>query len=97
MSRKHTALASAALFAVLAIVGSAFCLSNSPSLGEHWVNKNQVVTTSVIKVHTDRGVITLPGRADSWDKVEDAKFVADSLAQVQIVNNQVSMWPMSKE
>jgi hypothetical protein len=98
MKRKYIALASTALFAGLVLVGSAFCLNNSSSMnGKHWANQNQVVKQSVIKVHTDRGVITLPGRADSWDKVEDAEFVADSLAEVQIVNNQVSMWPISKE
>ena len=63
--------------------------------GKHWANQNQVVSQSVIKVHTDRGVITLRGRADSWDQVEDAQFIADGLAEVQIVNNQVSMWPIS--
>ena len=97
MKRKYIVLASTALLAGLALGGSAFCLSNSSSTsGEHWANSRQVVSRSVIKVHTDRGVITLPGRADSWTQVEDAEFVADSLAEVQIVNNQVSMWPISK-
>jgi hypothetical protein len=97
MKRKYMVLASTALLAGLAIGGSAFSLSNwSSTNGKHWANQRQVVSRSVIKVHTDRGVITLPGRADSWDKVEDAEFVADSLAEVQIVNNQVSMWPISK-
>ena len=44
---------------------------------------------SVIKVHTDHGVITMPGKADSWDQVENAVFVADSIADVQVVNNEV--------
>jgi hypothetical protein len=98
MKRKYIVLASTALLAGLVIGGSAFCLNNSPSANaNHWANQRQVVSRSVIKVHTDRGVITLPGRADSWTEVEDAEFVADSLAEVQIVNNQVSMWPISKE
>ena len=98
MKRKYTALASTALFAGLLIVGSAFGLTNSSSPNaKHWANQSQVVRRSVIKVHTDRGVITLPGRADSWDQVEDAQFVADSLAQVQMVNNEVSMWPICEE
>jgi hypothetical protein len=98
MKRKYPLLASTALLAGLAIVGSAFCLGSSPSVeSKHWANQRQVVTRSVIKVHTLRGVITFPGRVDSWDKAEDAEFVADSLVQVQIVNNQVSMWPISKE
>ena len=97
MKRKYIVLASTALLAGLVIGSSAFCLSNSPSTnGKHWANQRQVVSRSVIKVHTDRGVITLPGRADSWAEVEDAEFVADSLAEVQIVNNQVSMWPINK-
>jgi osmotically-inducible protein OsmY len=50
---------------------------------------NQVVGQSVIKVHTDKGVITLPGRGDSWDALENAEFVADSLADIQMVNNEV--------
>jgi hypothetical protein len=98
MKRKYILLASTALLASLVIGGSALCLSNPSSTnGKHWANQRQVISRSVIKVHTDRGVITLPGRADSWAEVDDAEFVADSLAQMQMVNNQVSMWPMSKE
>lgn len=48
---------------------------------------------SVIKVHTDRGVITLAGSPDSWELVEEAVFVADSIADVQLVNNEVG-WPV---
>jgi osmotically-inducible protein OsmY len=96
MKRNDGAVVGAALFAGLVMVGSAFCLGNSCSMkGEHSEKQNQIVRRSVIKVHTDRGVITLPGRADSWDAVEYAEFVADSLADVQMVNNQVSMF--SKE
>ncbi|HYL58306.1 MAG TPA: hypothetical protein VEU51_05505 [Candidatus Acidoferrales bacterium] len=44
---------------------------------------------SVIKVHTDHGVITMSGSPDSWEQVEEAVFVADSIADVQLVNNEV--------
>lgn len=44
---------------------------------------------SVIKVHTDRGVITMFGTVDSWNQVEDALFVAESIADVQMVNNEI--------
>lgn len=44
---------------------------------------------SVIKVHTDRGVITLNGTVDSWNQVEDALFLAESIADVQMVNNEI--------
>ena len=96
MKRKYIVLASTALLAALVTVGSAFCLSNSSSTNSKHLANQRVVSRSVIKVHTDRGVITLPGRADSWAEAEDAEFVADGLAEVQMVNNQVSMWPMSK-
>lgn len=51
---------------------------------------------SVIKVHSDRGVIVLPGAADNWDQVEDALLVADSLADVQMVNNEVG-WTVGSD
>lgn len=95
MKRNYSTVAFTALF-VVAIVGSALCLVNPYGMsGKTWEKQNQVVSRSVIKVHTDRGVITLPGRADTWDQVEDAQFIADGLAEVQVVNNQVSMWPIS--
>ena len=53
--------------------------------------ETQVAMASVIKVHTNRGVITLPGTADSWDQVEDAVFVAESIADVQMANSGVPM------
>jgi len=94
MKRNYTAVISTAFIAGLVLVGSAFSLNNSLMKGERWEKQNQIVRRSVIKVHTDRGVITLPGRADSWDTVEHAEFVADSLADVQMVNNQVAMYPI---
>jgi hypothetical protein len=47
-------------------------------------------------VHTNRGVITLPGSADTWDAAENAMFVADSIADVQVVNNEIP-WRISYE
>jgi hypothetical protein len=44
---------------------------------------------SVIKVHTDHGVVTIPGSANSWDAVDRAVFVADSIADLQIANSEV--------
>jgi osmotically-inducible protein OsmY len=48
----------------------------------------------VVKVHTGHGVITLPGSADSWEAADNAVFVADSIADVQIVNNEIP-WRIS--
>lgn len=88
MNRTYVAAIVASVFAALIMVGSALSLSNSSaSKDERW-GKNQVVK-SVIKVHTDKGVITLPGRGDSWEALENAEFVADSLADIQLVNNEV--------
>lgn len=55
-----------------------------------------MVRASIIKVHTDHGVIILPGTADSWDAVENAVFVADSIADFQMVNNEVP-WQIDYE
>ena len=78
----------------IALVGPGFCLTrstanNSPATVSH----SQVPIHEVIKVHTERGVVTLPGKADSWDAVENAIFVADSIADVQMVNNEVPFQP----
>ena len=98
MKRKYTTLASTVLFAVLVLVGTAFCLGNSTSMnGKHPAKQTQVVKHSVIKVHTNRGVITIPGRADSWDEVENAEFVAERLARVQTVNNQSPLRPTTNQ
>lgn len=100
MKQKHFAIVAIGFFAVLGIVGSALCvshLSSARSQSENWEKQNRVVSQNVIKVHTDRGVIALPGRADSWDSAERAEFVADSLADVQIVNNEVSIIPVSSD
>jgi hypothetical protein len=77
----------------MAIVGPGFCLPQSTAMQSPDLH---LMRRSVIKVHTDHGVITLPGAADSWDAAENAVFVADSIADVQIVNNEVP-WRISIE
>jgi hypothetical protein len=96
--QKYITIGGAALVASVLMLGSTFGLGSSPSAstkGDHGEKQNQIVTRSVIKVHTDRGVIVLPGRADSWDSAERAEFVADSLADMQIVNNEVPIYSVS--
>jgi BON domain len=78
----------------IAVVGPGFCLTHSTvNYSPATVSKSQVPIHDVVKVHTERGVVTLPGKADSWDAVENAIFVADSIADVQMVNNEVSFQP----
>ena len=89
MKQTSTAVLVTSVFAGLVMVGSAFSLGGpSASKGEQ-LGKNQIVRKSVVKVHTDKGVITLPGRGDSWEALENAEFVADGLADIQLVNNEV--------
>jgi len=89
MKRTYKAAVVTSFFAGLVLVGSALSLNySSPTKGEQF-GKDQLVRRSVIKVHTDKGVITLPGRGDSWEALENAEFVADSLADIQMVNNEV--------
>lgn len=79
-----------ALLVALAAVGPGFCLTHSTFSGAPFATSDsQVVRQSIIKVHTERGVIALPGTADSWDAVENAIFVADSIADLQIANGGV--------
>jgi hypothetical protein len=86
---------SAALLFGVAVVGPGLCAKSesatrqSPRATAYSYNNPQLTQRSVIKVHTDHGVITMPGEPDSWDQVENAVFVADSIADVQIVNNEV--------
>ncbi len=89
MKRTYAAAVVTSIFAGLVMIGSALSLSNSSGAKGEPLVKNQVVRKSVIKVHTDKGVITLPGRGDSWEALENAEFVADSLADIQMVNNEV--------
>jgi hypothetical protein len=86
---------STALLLGIALVGPGLCVKSesatrqSPNATAYNYDNPQMIQRSVIKVHTDHGVITMPGKADSWDQVENAVFVADSIADVQIVNNEV--------
>ncbi len=89
MKRTYAAAVVTSIFAGLIMVGSALSLGNSSRAKSEPVVKDQIVRKSVIKVHTDKGVITLPGRGDSWEALENAEFVADSLADIQMVNNEV--------
>ena len=76
--------------ATLAMVGTAFCLNPSSSMKYQPAADNSApIVRSVVKVHTDHGVVTMPGDADSWDAAERAVFVADSIADLQIANSEV--------
>ncbi len=89
MKRTYVAAVVTSIFAGLVLVGSALSLNNSAAPKAEQLGKTEVVRRSVIKVHTDKGVVTLPGRGDSWEALENAEFVADSLADIQMVNNEV--------
>jgi hypothetical protein len=83
--------------AILAIVGTAFCLNPSPSMQYHAaVDGSGPIMRSVVKVHTDHGVVTMPGNAETWDAAERAVFVADSIADLQIANSEVP-WNVALE
>jgi hypothetical protein len=82
-----------AMLAAIAVVGPGFCLPQPMAMKSP---DGHLIRRSVIRVHTDHGVITLPGSGDSWDAVENAVFVADSIADVQVVNNEVP-WRISVE
>jgi BON domain-containing protein len=88
---------SMAVVAGLAIVGPALS-SNRASFtrSPDALTQSHMVRGSIIKVHTDHGVITLPGTADTWDAAENAVFVADSIADMQMVNNEVP-WRIAYE
>lgn len=78
------------VIATLAIVGTAFCLNPSSSTQYRAGAKDSLpIMRSVVKVHTDHGVVTMPGNADTWDAAERAVFVADSIADLQIANSEV--------
>jgi hypothetical protein len=79
----------------LAIVGTGFCLNPSSNMQYRiYANNSRPVMRSVVKAHTDHGVITMPGNADSWAAAERAVFVADSIADVQIANSEIP-WRIS--
>jgi len=97
MKREIKLALSTALVAGVAFVAPAICLSYyAASQSPAAMDGARIVRRSVVKVHTDHGVITLPGAADSWDAAENAIFVADGIADVQIVNNEVP-WRISNE
>lgn len=83
------AVSTALLFGVAVVGVSNSATRQSPTATAYNYNTPHMMRGSVIKVHTDHGVITMPGKADSWDQVENAVFVADSIADVQVVNNEV--------
>jgi hypothetical protein len=86
---------STALLLGIAVVGPGLCVKSESATRQslnataYNYDNPQMIRRSVIKVHTDHGVITMPGKADSWEQVENAVFVADSIADMQIVNNEV--------
>jgi hypothetical protein len=83
--------------ATLATVGTAFCLNPSSSTQYPAAADNsRPIVRSVVKVHTDHGVVTIPGKADTWDEAERALFVADSIADLQIANSEVP-WKIALE
>ncbi len=83
------------VIAFLAIVGTGFCLNPSSNMQYRtYANNSRPVMRSVVKVHTDHGVITMPGNVDSWASAERAVFVADSIADVQIANSEIP-WRIS--
>ena len=83
--------------ATLAMVGTAFCLNPSSSTKyQPQADESRPVVRSVVKVHTDHGVVTIPGKADSWDATERAVFIADSIADLQIANSEVP-WRIALE
>lgn len=83
--------------ATLAMFGTAFCFSPSSNVQYPTsADSSRPVMRSIVKVHTDHGVITMPGRADSWAAAERAVFVADSIADMQIANSEIP-WRISFE
>jgi BON domain len=87
---------SVALVAAIANIRPAFSSNHFTGQSPYDAAGSRLVRTSVIKVHTDHGVITLPGNGDNWDDVEKAVFIADSIADVEMVNNEVP-WRISTE
>jgi hypothetical protein len=83
--------------ATLAMVGTAFCLNPSSSTKyQPLADESHPVVRSVVKVHTDHGVVTIPGKADSWEAAERAIFIADSIADLQMANSEVP-WRIALE
>ena len=79
-----------ALLMGIAVVGPGFCVAHSTRQQTPLaMSDSQVIRQSIINVHTEHGVITLPGRADSWDQVENAIFIAESIADLQVANGEI--------
>ena len=87
---------STTLVAGVAIVGTGFSLNRTASRQAPDAAESLLVRRSVIKVHTDHGVITIPGTADSWTAADHAVFLADSIADFQVANSDIS-WRISSE
>jgi hypothetical protein len=95
MKRENQWALSTMVIAFLAVVGTGFCLNPSSNMQyQTYANNSRPVMRSVVKVHTDHGVITMPGNVDSWASAERAIFVADSIADVQIANSEIP-WRIS--
>jgi len=83
--------------ATLAMVGTAFFLNPSSSAKyQPLTDESHPAVRSVVKVHTDHGVVTIPGKADSWEAAERAVFIADSIADLQMANSEVP-WRIALE
>jgi hypothetical protein len=97
MKRKAQLTVSTIAIAAVAIVGSALGMNRSAGMQPAVAAaESHPIRRSVIKVHTAHGVITIPGNGDSWDAAEHAVFIADSIADVQVVNNEVP-WRISTQ
>jgi hypothetical protein len=98
MKREIQLALSTVVVVTVAIAGSAFGLNHYTARQSRRESAAESIpfTRSVIKVHTDHGVITIPGRADSWDAAEHAVFIADSIADMQLVNTEIP-WRLSVE
>jgi len=90
MKRQIKLALSAAFVVSLAVVGPAFCLNYSATQYPAAASIPRMTRQSVIKVHTDHGVITLPGDpSPTWDEIEHAVFVADSIADFEFANGEI--------
>jgi hypothetical protein len=98
MKREIKIALSAAVVASVAAVGPAFCLNYTGATQYPDVATTlRVSRQSVIKVHTDHGVIALPGDpSPTWDEIEYAVFVADSIADFEFANSEIP-WRISNE
>lgn len=98
MKRENHWVLLTTVIAFLAMVGTAFSLNPSSSMQYPTItaDNSRPIMRSIVKVHTDHGVITIPGNANSWAAAERAVFVADSIADLQIANSEIP-WRISFE